>query len=392
MGVIADIETPALILDRAKLEANIARMRDRLAGLGVGLRPHVKTAKSIDVVRPVLVGQPGGITVSSVDEAVYFSQHGVNDILYAVGVAPSKLPRLIELSRQGTDISVVLDNSDAANACNRAACAAGVQLPFLIELDVDGHRSGITPESPALLNLAAAVQDMPGVRLKGVMTHAGESYNCRSEPELVAMAEQERSGAVLAAERLRRAGYECPIVSIGSTPTALFANRFDGITEVRAGVYMFMDLVMAGLGVCDISDIALGVVVSVIGHQPEKNLVIADGGWMALSRDRGTANQPIDQGYGLVCDVLGIPFTSDLIVIATNQEHAIIARRDKGPVDPLRFPVGTLLRILPNHACATGAQHGAYHVVNGANPNVEHVWARIAGSSSVHQVTHTHTI
>jgi D-serine deaminase-like pyridoxal phosphate-dependent protein len=167
------------------------------------------------------------------------------------------------------------------------------------------------------------------------------------------------------------------VVSVGSTPTATFAERMDGVTEVRAGVYMFFDLVMAGLGVCTLDDIALTVMTSVIGHQPDRNWIITDAGWMAMSRDRGTANQRLDQGYGVVCDLSGRPI-DDLIVAQTNQEHGIVADRRGRPIDPVRFPVGMLLRVMPNHACATAAQYAQYHVIAG-EPVVEAVWPRFSG-------------
>jgi D-serine deaminase-like pyridoxal phosphate-dependent protein len=139
---------------------------------------------------------------------------------------------------------------------------------------------------------------------------------------------------------------------------------------------MFHDLVMAGLGVCAVDDIAISVLATVIGHQPERHWIITDAGWMALSRDRGTAKQKVDQGYGLVCNAYGEPI-EELIVVDANQEHGIIARRDGGEIDLSRFPVGSLLRILPNHACATAAQHAEYHVLDDNVP-VE-TWERFNG-------------
>ena len=152
------------------------------------------------------------------------------------------------------------------------------------------------------------------------------------------------------------------MVSVGSTPTAHFAEKLDGVTEVRAGVFVFFDLVMAGIGVCRVEDIALSVLATVNGHRADKGWTLIDAGWMAMSRDRGTAKQPLDQGYGLVCDLDGRPIP-DLIVVDTHQEHGVIAHRSGGKAPAL--PVGTRLRILPNHACATGAQHEGYNVVEG---------------------------
>jgi D-serine deaminase-like pyridoxal phosphate-dependent protein len=371
MTTLHDLETPALILDRSVLDRNLSRMQARMNRLGVRLRPHVKTTKSIDILRRINGGTQAPITVSTLKEAEYFLDNGVTNILYAVGIAPGKLEHAARLTCRGADLTLILDSLEAAHALRKSA----VTLPVLIELDIDGHRSGVSPESPLLLQIAAAL----GNSLRGVLTHAGESYNCTSTPAIVAMAEQERAGAVRAAERLRAAGFDAPVVSVGSTPTATFAADLSGVTEVRAGVYMLHDLVMAGIGVCGIDDIALSVLVSVIGHQTERGWIITDGGWMALSRDRGTAKQRIDQGFGLVRGLDCGPLPEDLIVMSANQEHGVIQRRDGRSPDFSRYPIGSLLRILPNHACATGAQHSRYQVVEGNEPQVVGCWERTNG-------------
>jgi D-serine deaminase-like pyridoxal phosphate-dependent protein len=374
-----DLETPALALDRSKLDRNLERMSAHIRGLGGTLRPHVKTVKSIDVMRRALRNTPGGITVSTLKEAEYFLAHGIRDIIYAVGIAPAKFAHAFSLLRNGAELKVITDNLDAVRQLAQAASAAGVRVPVLIELDVDDHRSGVRPDSQLLLDLGQALNSTSGVTLAGVLTHAGDSYSCRGAEALTRFAERERAGAVGAAQRLRAAGHQVPIVSVGSTPTGTFTRDLSGVTEVRVGVYMFQDLVMAGIGVCSVEDIALSVLVSVIGHQSERGWIITDGGWTALSSDRGTATHSVDQGYGLVCDAAGRMLADDLIVQSTNQEHGILARRDGGPIDPRRFPVGTLLRVLPNHACATASQHACYHIVDGVAPDVLDRWERFAG-------------
>ena len=359
-----ELETPALVLDASIMEANIARLRARLGGLGPALRPHVKTAKCAEVAKRCLEGQPGGITVSTLAEAEYFAAQGVRDILYAVGIAPNKLEHVRDLRRRGVDVTVVLDNPEQARFSS--------EIPCLIEIDCDGHRSGVKPDAPGLVELARAVRN-----LRGVMTHAGASYSCRSTKAIEEMAEQERRAVVVAAERLRKERLPSPVVSVGSTPTAHFARSLEGVTEVRAGVYVFFDLVMAGISVCRVEDIALSVLATVIGHQADKGWAITDAGWMAMSRDRGTAAQPLDQGYGLVCDADGRPLDG-VIVSDANQEHGILAHRSGEAARMPRLPVGTMVRILPNHACATGAQHKAYHVVRGSR-RIEARWERIGG-------------
>jgi D-serine deaminase-like pyridoxal phosphate-dependent protein len=249
-------------------------------------------------------------------------------------------------------------------------------LPVLIEVDTDDHRSGIRPPDHALTSVGRTLH-AGGAVLRGVMTHAGSSYSLHDQASFEAMAEQERSGIVAAAAALKDAGLPCPEVSVGSTPTAHFARNLTGITEVRAGVFMFFDLVMAGISVCDIGDIALSVLATVIGHQHDKGWIIVDAGWMAMSRDRGTARLAVDQGYGVVCDLAGDPIP-DLIMIDANQEHGILAGRPGAQSSAPKLPVGAMVRILPNHACATGAQHDRYYVVDRGR-TVSAIWPRIYG-------------
>jgi D-serine deaminase-like pyridoxal phosphate-dependent protein len=371
-SAIDSLDTPALLLDGEKLDRNCRAMRERLGTHGVALRPHVKTAKNVEVAQLALAAPAGAITVSTLREAEYFFDHGFADLLYAVGIVPHKVARVAALTRRGARVTTIVDSVEAAQAFAAETARQGVHIPALVEIDSDGHRAGIRPGDPALL----AVSEALGPLLDGVMTHAGDSYNCSSPEQIRAVAAREREAVVESARALRAAGQACPVVSVGSTPTATFAESFEGVTEVRTGVYMFQDLVMAGLGVCSIEDIALSVLASVIGHQREKNWILVDAGWMALSRDRGTAKQRVDQGYGLVCDAGGVAL-GDLIVADANQEHGIVARRDGGPIDFARFPIGSRLRILPNHACATAAQHGEYRVLR--DGRIDAVWERFGG-------------
>jgi len=366
------IETPALLLDGDKLERNCRAMRGRLAPHGVTLRPHVKTAKCVEVAECALDEPSGPITVSTLREAEYFADHGFKDILYAVGMVPHKVPRLAAIAKRGVKVSAIVDSVEAARGLVSATGKGGVQIPALIEIDSDGHRAGVRADDPRLFEIASAL----GSSLGGVMTHAGESYNCASTEAIEAMAAREREAVVAAARALQDRGRPCAVVSVGSTPTATFGRSFVGVTEVRVGVYVFQDLVMAGLGVCGLGDIALSVLATVIGHQREKNWLITDAGWMALSRDRGTAGQKVDQGYGVVCEPSGRPIDA-LIVTEANQEHGIVARRDGGPIDFARFPIGSRLRVLPNHACATAAQFPEYHVLREGRPVA--VWERFSG-------------
>jgi len=371
---LESLATPSLILDETIMLRNIERLERRLATLGVSARPHLKTVKSVDAARRVLRNARGA-TVSTLREAEVFAEAGVTDILYAVGIAPQKLPRVLAIRATGCDLVVVLDSLDQARATAEASRQAGHAIPALIEIDCDGHRSGLAPDDPKVVEIARILA-YGGAELRGVVTHAGESYGAKGEASLVAFAEQERDAVVVAVARLKAAGFACAVVSVGSTPTAHFARDLNGVTEVRAGVYVFFDLVQTGIGICGLEDIALSVLTTVIGHQRQHGWIMIDAGWMALSRDRGTASQAVDQGYGVVCDIEGQVF-DDLIVTITNQEHGVIAIRPGSAAKLPDMPVGTMLRILPNHACATAAQFDGYQVLT-ADGGLDY-WPRFRG-------------
>jgi D-serine deaminase-like pyridoxal phosphate-dependent protein len=356
---IHTLPTPTALVDERRMQHNIQRMQSRVAALGARLRPHVKTAKCLAVAQQQMAAGAQGITVSTLKEAEVFFDAGFTDILYAVCIVPPKLAQAQALRERGCQLTVVVDSVAAA----QALVASGHRFDVMIEIDTDGHRAGVLPESDLLLQVGRVLHE-GGATLRGVMTHAGASYDCRSPAALQAMAEQERSRCVRAAQRLRSAGLPCPEVSVGSTPTALSAQHLAGVTEVRAGVYVFQDLVMQGVGVCQADEIALSVLCTVIGHQQEKGWVLVDAGWMAMSRDRGTQAQDVDYGYGAVCNEAGA-LMDGLLMSGANQEHGILSwRHDSTPPDlTQQFPVGTRLRILPNHACATAAQFPHYDVL-----------------------------
>jgi D-serine deaminase-like pyridoxal phosphate-dependent protein len=372
-----DLQTPALVLDKARMMRNIHRLATCIRAKGAALRPHLKTVKSTEIASRLLADGLGPATVSTLAEAEVFAGIGVRDITYAVGITPQKLDRVAAIRSRGCDLSVILDSPEQAHAVAEASDRLGMTIPALIELDCDGHRSGVAPGDPALVEIGHLLHDS-AAELRGVLTHAGESYEVYGREAHAVFAEQERQAAVASAEMLRNADLPCPVVSIGSTPTAHAIKNLDGITEVRAGVYAFFDLVQAGIGVCKLDDIALSVLTTVIGHQRDKGWIITDAGWMAMSRDHGTMGQKIDQGYGVVCDEVGnvIP---DLIVIKANQEHGIIAPRPGSDAALPDLPLGTTLRILPNHACATAAQFSEYNVIPSEPGATLLKWPRFGG-------------
>jgi D-serine deaminase-like pyridoxal phosphate-dependent protein len=364
-----DLLTPCLVLDHGILQHNLDFMARAIARHGVRLRPHMKTAKSIDVLRLAASrGDLGGITVSTLAEAEYFAGHGLTDILYAVAITPQKLLHVGKLNVAGAGMLVVTDDADTASAI-----AAHPQPPrTLIEIDSGEGRSGVAPDDPALLEIA----DRLGKLFAGVMTHAGHSYAGRTSADMVRIAETERAAAVRAAQLLSAAGHAPGIVSVGSSPTALHASSFAGISEVRAGVYMFGDLFQAEIGTHRHADIAMTVLASVIGRRPKENRLLIDAGGLALSKDRSTEAAPRDFGFGLMLDLDGKPSFGNSLVRRAYQEHGVV-EVDPENVGPLP-PVGAKVRIAPNHTCMTAAAHDRYFVVEGSR-DVVAIWPRVNG-------------
>ncbi|MDX2205644.1 MAG: alanine racemase [Hyphomicrobiaceae bacterium] len=376
MTTLADLETPSLVLDRTRLERNLAAMRERCRGLGVSLRTHVKTPKSVEIGRRAHGGQAGPIAVSTLREAEHFAQNGFRDILCAVAIAPAKLRRVAAIQKATrSTVRVVLDSEVVARAiADFAGAEAGGCIEALIEIDCGEHRSGIAPDDPALLAIARHL-DAPGVQLAGVMTHGGHSYASADAARVREVAAIERDSATTAARRLREAGHAAPIVSVGSSPTILHAEHLDGVTEARCGVYTLWDLAQASRGMCRLDDIAASVLATVIGHNRAGQSLILDAGALALSKDISANTFMPEAGYGLVCDAVTCTPLAPLAVSVVHQEHGSVRVPDETWY--ARLPIGTQVRILPNHTCMTCAAYESYHVLE--NDRVVDTWGRVNG-------------
>jgi D-serine deaminase-like pyridoxal phosphate-dependent protein len=375
-----DLPTPSLVLDRAKLMRNIARMAAACQQNGVALRPHLKTAKSMDVARLVLDAGTVGIAVSTLREAEYFAAEGIRDIQYAVCITPDKLERVAKIQASGAKLAVITDSVDVARAI--AAKHDEIDGAFHVQIEVDcgEHRTGVLPGSADLLDIARILDAAPNVIFDGVMTHAGHSYTCRSLAEIEAMAELERSAVVAAAEAVRALGIACPNVGLGSTPTALHAKHLDGITEARAGVYMFGDMFQAQIGSCRVEDLAVSVLTDVSSHRTDLNHLTVDAGALALSKDRSTENVPNDVGFGLLADAEGKALGPQLNVTRVYQEHGLVPMVAGSNL--AKFPIGAKLRVYPNHVCMTAAMYERYYVVDSDSSDsteIVAVWDRVNG-------------
>ncbi len=363
--------TPYLVVDRDVLDRNLDRMRSIAARHGVRLRPHMKTTKSVEIALAAHGGQAGPITVSTLREARHFADAGFRDILYAITATPARVAEIAALTKTtGAQITILAEDAVTAAAVGAEALAHGLRLPALIDIDCGYGRSGLRPDDPHLPVLGRLLHDHPGLALAGVLTHAGQAYDCRDADAVRHVARQEVSATVVAATLLRDIGLPVPTVSIGSTPTALLADDLSGITEIRPGNYQFLDLTQAAIGVCGPGDIALRVVAEVLSHHPGGHALV-DAGALALSKDTGA-----DGHYGIVARIGDAPAPPGLFIAKVAQEQGYL----RGPhgLDLTRLlPVGTRVEILPNHACMTAAAHDFYHIRS--DSHAPEIWLRVNG-------------
>ena len=374
-----DLHTPCLLLNQAVLVRNVSRMAQRVSDLGVHLRAHMKTSKSAPVMAclPAPVGTDATpIAVSTMREAEHLFEAGARDILHAIPMARSRLARARALAARGATLSVLADTAQAVRMLidGWTPQADGAALGVLLEIDSDGYRGGLAPDSPALLECAQLLSGAPAVHLAGVYGYAGRTYAARNRAEGAHIVEQCRLATLAGARRLREAGCSLERVCLGGSPVACFAEQLEGIDELCAGVWMFNDLFQHGLGVCALEDIAVSVLATVVSANTATDTVFIDAGALALSQDRSTAGQPRDTGYGLLIDPRSGELFEGARVASVSQEHGHI----RGDDIVARFPVGAQVRVLPNHACMTAACFDAYLVVNG-DLTPRHRWPRVNG-------------
>ncbi|PRX97783.1 alanine racemase [Allonocardiopsis opalescens] len=357
MGAGTDgLMTPALLVDRGRLAANVAEMAERTAARGVALRPHVKTSKSLDVARAQLAAGAIGFTCSTPAEVRLLQDAGIGGLVWAhQPVGPAKLAFAVAAARRG-GLTVTVDSVEVAAPLGEALAEAGTSLPVLIEVDTGLGRTGADPGD--VLALAEALTRWPALRLCGVLTHEGQLYAHAGDRAGLERAGR-RAGEVMAGlgERLRAAGHPAGIVSVGSTPGATSTPFVPGVTETRAGTYVYYDANQVALGSVPLERCALTVLATVVSTR-RRGTAIIDAGLKAMSSDRSVTGE----GFGAVLaptpgggPLDGVAFT------AANEEHGFLT----GP-GTARLTVGDRVRIVPNHACTTVNMWSEAQVLDGA--------------------------
>lgn len=357
------METPAFLVDANIVRQNCDAMREKARASGVAFRPHAKTHKTIEGARLQHGGEAGPITVSTLAEAEFYADAGFEDITYAFPIAPDKLERAAALGRRIRKLGVLIDTFEALSAIERH----GGPFHVWLKVDCGYHRAGVDPASPESVKLATAIASSRAAKFEGLLTHAGHSYNASNVDEVRAIAAKETRELQKFRALLPGELQKVP-VSIGSTPTASVVDRFTDCDEVRPGNYVFYDAFQATLGSCRFENVAVSVLATVVGSYPDRGEAIIDAGALAMSKDLGPSHIDTHFGYGVVCNTDQKPIAARLVSVS--QEHGKLTS-DR----PL--PVGTKLRIVPNHSCLTAAMFDRYHVLEGGRLTAE--WRPVRG-------------
>jgi D-serine deaminase-like pyridoxal phosphate-dependent protein len=357
--LLADLPTPQVLIDLARAQRNIARVQALADAAGAKLRPHAKTHKSPIVARWQIERGAVGVCCAKVGEAEVFADAGIRNIRLPYPVNPWNAARVRALADRAT-ISIIVDHIDVARGWSEAIPRSGRALDVLVKVDVGFHRCGIDPAANPI-EFLQAVSTMPGLRLRGLLSHAGHGYHAASEAELATIARDEAATLNALRERAAQSGIALDEVSVGATPTLRFSAGQPGITELRPGNYVYFDRTQVALGAAMLDDCALTIVATVVSA-PAPDRIILDCGSKTLTNDqaRGITKAP---GFGAVLAANGDPQRSvdeTLTIERLSEEHATV--RVAGVT---RLRPGDRVRVVPNHSCVVSNLVDVVRLVDG---------------------------
>jgi len=353
--LLSDLPTPQVLIDQARSRRNIDRAQQLASNAGVALRPHAKTHKSPVIAKWQIDRGAVGVCCAKVGEAEVFVAAGIANIRLPYPVSPSNAARVLALLDRAT-ISIIVDHADVARGWSEAMVRAGRTLDVLIKVDVGFHRCGIDPDGDAL-GFVQRVSALPGLRLRGLLSHAGHGYHASSDDELRAVAHREAEILTSLRDRAVTAGIPLEELSVGATPTLRFSAAERGLTELRPGNYVYFDRTQLALGSATLDDCALTVLSSVVTQHDGR--IILDAGSKTLTNDqaRGITAAP---GYGAILTADGAAIDDRLTIERLSEEHATVRVTGTTALKP-----GDRVRIVPNHSCVVSNLVNEVRLVDG---------------------------
>jgi D-serine deaminase-like pyridoxal phosphate-dependent protein len=358
---ITQLRTPCVLIDRTRVERNLDRMQWAASSRGLRLRPHAKTHKSVELARRQIAGGAAGICCAKLGEAKVFAEAGIEDIRLPYPLNPVNAERVVDLLDR-TRLSFIIDHEKVARGWSDAMTSAGREVDVLVKVDVGFHRCGIDPDRADAAEFVAWIAALPGLRFRGLLSHAGHGYGAASEDALRSIAETEAQTLTQLADRIRTRGVEVPEISVGATPTARFSLDQPGITELRPGNFIYFDRTQVGLGAAAWDDCALTVLARVV-TKPAADRVILDSGSKTLTNDLARGFSPTP-GFGMALQGIDGEQQPDdtLIVERLSEEHANV----RVTTGAHHLEPGDLVRIVPNHSCVVSNMVDAAWLVDGS--------------------------
>jgi D-serine deaminase-like pyridoxal phosphate-dependent protein len=344
--ILTQLRTPCVLIDRGRMERNLDAMQSSAARRGLRLRPHAKTHKSIELAKRQIAGGAVGICCAKLGEAEVFADAGIADVRLPYPLNPVNAERVIDLLDR-TRLSFIVDHMDVARGWSDVMRREGREVDVLVKVDVGFHRCGIDPGRNDAAEFVAEIATLPGLRFRGLLSHAGHAYGATTEEQLRSIAGEEARTLASLADKLRARGVDVDEISVGATPPIRFSIEQAGITEIRPGNYIYFDRTQVALGAATWDHCALTVLARVVS-KPADDRIVLDSGSKTLTNDlaRGCTPSP---GYGAALQAISGVQAADesLLIERLSEEHATVRALDgSNPLEP-----GDLVRIVPNHSC-----------------------------------------
>jgi len=356
--MFAELSTPAVLIDRRRALRNIARVQELASAAGIKLRPHAKTHKSPVVARWQLERGAIGICCAKPGEAEVFADAGIRDIRLPYPVNPSNAARVLALMDRA-NVSIIIDHAEVARAWSDAMRQAGRALDVLIKVDVGFHRCGIDPAGDAV-GFVKTIASLRGLKLRGLLSHAGHGYHAESEADLERIAADEVATLLRIKAEAERSGVPIQEISVGATPTLRFSARQKGISELRPGNYVYFDRTQVALGAAALDDCGLTVLATVVSKH--RGRIVLDCGSKTLTNDQARGISKA-LGFGAILEDAASPdrrVNESLTIERLSEEHATVGVTGSTQLEP-----GDRVQVLPNHSCVVSNMVDAVHIVEG---------------------------
>ena len=344
-----DLKTPALILNKDKLENNIKQMARYARSNDIRLRPHCKTHKSVFVANRQADAGINGISVATLSEALALEKGNFSSVFITRQIAEENKYEILRDLNDRIEVICTVDSMDVAKRLSHFFTRQKKRIKIRLEIDSGQHRCGLLPEDATAF--AGDLMQLQGVIFDGIFTHAGQVYGASIEDQ-EKIAAEEAGALIFVYNSLQKENIPCPVRSTGTTPTYRFTHHYPEINEIRPGVYVFYDRMQKELGTCSEGDIALTVMATIISR-PTPDRCVINAGSKSLGLDKGVHGKELLSGYGLIKELPGE-------IVALSEEHGILSIPENSSLSP-----GDIIQIYPNHVCNVINLYEHYWLQNG---------------------------